>query len=191
MPLKHSLAMEILRSKRRTLALHIRPDGRLVVRAPQYVDEPQIHRFIHQNTPWIEKTRQRVLDKQRLAEEWRVQFPLEDSHYKAQALPLFKERCDLYAAKMGVSYKKIALSDATTRWGSCSPQGRLRFNWRLVLAPREIVDYVVVHELAHLKELNHSKRFWDFVKGAAPHYRAAKKWLREHPLGPRPPFVVV
>ncbi len=175
--------IEIFRTKRRSLALHIRSDGQLVVRVPRHVDESQIHRFIRQHARWIEKTRQRIFEKKKLAEAWRAQFPLEDSQYKEQALPLFSERCELYAALMGVSYKKIGLSNAATRWGSCSPAGSLRFNWRLVMAPPEIVDYVVVHELAHLKELNHSKRFWVLVKAVAPHYRQAKKWLHQHPLG--------
>ena len=174
--------LEILRSKRRTLALHIRPDGRLVVRAPRSAADHQIHRFVLQNNPWVEKTRQRILEKRKLAETWRAQFPHEDSHYKQQALSLFSERCEYYAVPMGVAYKKIAVSDAASRWGSCSSQGRLRFHWRLVMAPLAIIDYVIVHELVHLKELNHSKRFWALVEAAAPSYRTAKKWLREHPL---------
>ena len=176
--------MEILRSKRRTLALHIRSDGQLVVRAPRSVADPQINRFIRQHNHWIKTTRLKVLERQKLADTWRAQFPREDDHYKNLALPLFTARCEFYASWMGLSYKKIALSDAVSRWGSCSQQGRLRFNWRLVMAPLEIVDYVVVHELSHLKELNHSERFWILVKSAAPHYRDAKKWLQQHPLGP-------
>ncbi len=176
--------IEILRTKRRSLALHIKPDGQLVVRAPRFVAEPRIHRFVRQHGPWIEKTRLRMLEKQKLAEEWRSQFPEGDSHYKAQALPRFTERCEFYAPAMGVAYKKIGLSNASTRWGSCSPRGNLRFSWRLVMAPPEVLDYVVVHELAHLRELNHSKRFWALVKAAAPHFLEAKKWLRQHSLGP-------
>ena len=173
---------EILRSRRRTLALHIRPDGRLLVRAPRFTLNHQISRFIRENLLWIEKTRQKVLERRRLADGWRAQFPHEDGHYKEQARVLFAQRCELYASRMGVSYERIALSNASTRWGSCSPKGNLRFNWRLVMAPSEVIDYVIVHELAHLKELNHSRRFWALVEAVLPSYRASKKWLREHPL---------
>ena len=174
--------IQILRTRRRSLALHIQPDGRLVVRVPRFVGEAQVYRFVRQHGPWIEKTRSRILEKQKLAQEWRAQFPESDTYYKTQALPLFIQRCEFYAAGMGVAYKRIGLSNAATRWGSCSPSGRLRLNWRLVLVPAEVLDYVVVHELAHLKELNHSKRFWALVKEAAPHFLEAKKWLRQHSL---------
>jgi len=164
------------------MALHIRADGRLVVRAPRFAADNLVYRFIRENSLWIERTRRRIFERRRLAEEWRAQFPQSDAHYKEQAAELFSQRCAFYAARMGVSYKKIALTDASSRWGSCSPKGILRFHWKLVTAPPEVADYVVVHELAHLKELNHSKRFWDLVQKAAPDFRSAKKWLRDHPL---------
>ena len=179
-------SIEILRSKRRSLALHIQPDGRLIVRAPRFVGQAQVHRFIRQHIAWIEKTRARLIEKRKQAQEWRMQFPESDAQYKARALPVLKERCEFFAPLMGVAYQKIGLSNAATRWGSCSPQARLRFNWRLVMAPPEVLDYVVVHELAHLKELNHSKRFWALVKEAAPYYLEAKKWLRQHSLTGHP-----
>ena len=81
---------------------------------------------------------------------------------------------------MGVSYGRIAIREQKTRWGSCSSKGTLNFNWRLILAPEEVLDYVVVHELAHRREMNHSKAFYAIVESVLPDYRQARRWLREH-----------
>ncbi len=90
---------------------------------------------------------------------------------------VFTKRCQYYAQEMGVKYKSLSLSSAKSRWGCCTPHGTLRFCWRLVMAPMDIIDYVVVHELAHLKELNHSARFWGLVSKTIPNYPVSKKWL--------------
>ncbi|MDQ3823259.1 MAG: M48 family metallopeptidase, partial [Actinomycetota bacterium] len=84
------------------------------------------------------------------------------------------------AARLGVAYERIAIRDQRTRWGSCSRRGTLSFNWRLVLAPTGVLEYVVVHELCHLREPNHSRRFWALLESARPGYRAERQWLRRH-----------
>jgi predicted metal-dependent hydrolase len=84
------------------------------------------------------------------------------------------------AALLGVSAGPISVRDPRTRWGSCSPQGALAFSWRLLLAPREVLDYVVVHELCHLRELNHSPAFWRLLDEARPGWRSQVRWLRDH-----------
>jgi len=83
----------------------------------------------------------------------------------------------------GFAYNRIAIKNQQTRWGSCSQLKNLNFNWRLLLAPPHILDYIIVHELAHLKELNHSKRFWDLVESLFPRFREAEKWLKENGAG--------
>ena len=84
------------------------------------------------------------------------------------------------AARLGVSVGRIAIRDQRTRWGSCSSRGTLSFNWRLVLAPLDVGEYVVVHELCHLREPNHSPRFWELVAAARPGYREERRWLADH-----------
>ena len=86
----------------------------------------------------------------------------------------------LFARLMGVSYRNITIREQKTRWGSCSSEKNLNFNWKLILAPPEVLDYVVVHELCHLKEINHSKAFWDEVGKVMPEYETYKLWLKEN-----------
>ena len=81
---------------------------------------------------------------------------------------------------MGVRWRRISIKDQRTLWGSCSVRGNLNFNWRLVLAPPDVMDYVVIHELAHLREMNHSRRFWAIVAEFAPEYRRHRKWLHDN-----------
>ena len=100
--------------------------------------------------------------------------------YREQAADLLDTRVRHYTGMTGRPYSTIKLADARGRWGSCSSKGVLNFNWRLVMAPREVVDYVVIHEVVHLEELNHSKRFWQKVKTLAPDFLQAKQWLELH-----------
>ena len=88
--------------------------------------------------------------------------------------------CDEEADALGVRWTRIEIRDQRSRWGSCSTRGTLSFNWRLVLAPFEVLDYVVVHELCHLREPNHSRRFWKLVESRRPAWRVQRDWLHEH-----------
>jgi len=96
-----------------------------------------------------------------------------------EAKRLFAERLPIYAEKLGVSFRSFALSSATTQWGSCTVDGRIRLNWRLIHFALPMIDYVVAHELAHLREMNHSPRFWATVQSIFPEFEAAKKALRD------------
>lgn len=100
--------------------------------------------------------------------------------YKAQAYQKISERVNWHSFLSGLKYNKIKLSDAQKRWGSCSAKGNLNFSWRLIMAPLRVIDYVVVHELAHLEEKNHSKRFWNKIKIMLPDYEQYKDWLKEN-----------
>ncbi len=100
--------------------------------------------------------------------------------YKAQAYQKISERVNWHSSLSGLKYNKIKLSDAQKRWGSCSAKGNLNFSWRLIMAPLRVIDYVVVHELAHLEEKNHSKRFWNKIKIMLPDYEQYRDWLKEN-----------
>lgn len=97
-----------------------------------------------------------------------------------EAMRVLPERAAYYAPKVGVSYGRITIRNQRTRWGSCSGKGNLNFNCLLMLAPEQVQDYVVVHELCHRLEMNHSARFWSEVERVFPDYRIAKQWLKEH-----------
>jgi predicted metal-dependent hydrolase len=103
------------------------------------------------------------------------------SWLQGEATRIFGERLQVYAERLGVGFRAYALSSAATRWGSCSSDGRIRLNWRLIHFPLSIVDYVVAHELSHLREMNHSPRFWKTVESIFPEFREARKTLRQHP----------
>jgi predicted metal-dependent hydrolase len=100
--------------------------------------------------------------------------------YKAQALTVFIERVSHYATLHGFEPKQVKVNSAKTRWGSCSANGTINFTWRLVMAPLEVIDYVVLHELAHLKVKNHSPRFWALVESICPEYKLQRQWLRQN-----------
>lgn len=99
--------------------------------------------------------------------------------YRAMALQKFTERVALYALQMGLNYRKIRLSNAKRLWGSCSIKGNLSFNWRLIMAPKEVIDYVVVHELTHLIHRNHRQKFWQQVASIMPTYQDRLRWLKQ------------
>jgi len=100
---------------------------------------------------------------------------------QSEAKRIFGERLAVYAEKLGAEYRAYALSSAATRWGSCSSDGKIRLNWRLIHFPLSIIDYVVAHELAHLREMNHSPRFWKTVESIFPEFREARHTLKHHP----------
>jgi predicted metal-dependent hydrolase len=100
--------------------------------------------------------------------------------YKERAFEIISACVADYSARYGFSPKQVKITSAHTRWGSCSPNGSLNFSWRLVLAPMDVIEYVIVHELAHLRVKNHSKRFWKVVESILPGYRLQRQWLREN-----------
>ena len=100
--------------------------------------------------------------------------------YIETARSIFTQKAAYYARLIGVTYGRISIREQKTRWGSCSSKGNLNFNWRLIFAPEEVVDYIVVHELAHRKEMNHSRAFYNVVASVLPDYKVQEKWLKEN-----------
>lgn len=172
--------IEIKRSKRRTLALEVRPDGNVLVRSPFNVSNEKIKSFIKENQSFIEKHVARI--QQRL-KETPDSHPLTETEIKGlakQALEIIPERLEYYAKLIGVDYGRVTIRVQKTKWGSCSGKGNLNFNCLLMLAPRAVLDYVLVHELCHRREMNHSKNFWNLVEQVMPDYKVLRKWLKDH-----------
>jgi predicted metal-dependent hydrolase len=106
--------------------------------------------------------------------------PALEQWYRVEAAELINDRITKLGSQMGISYKRLTIRRQKTRWGSCSHKKNLSFNWKLIMAPEPVVEYVIIHELIHLKEMNHSKKFWELVAQYCPSWREHKKWLKQH-----------
>lgn len=165
---------EIIRSKRRTVSLQVKLDGRIVVRAPLHTSEKAINDFVIKHADWIKKKQdlvKAVQDTEDFDEN-------EVKELKARLKEIIAPILEYYSEKMGVSYDKFSINSAKSRFGSCSSKKTLNFSYRLMLYPYEAIEYVCVHELAHLREMNHSKKFWSIVEAYLPDYKARKKLLK-------------
>jgi len=169
----------VIRSSRKTLGLELGPKG-LIVRAPKRISKAEIQRFLEQHARWIETHSAKLALRQAEAEHTE-KLTEEDLYALAvQAKTVFAERVACYAPLIGVDYGRITVRSQHTRWGSCSAKGNLNFNCLLLLAPPAVLDSVVVHELCHRKEMNHSPRFYAEVLRVLPDYRTNHAWLKEH-----------
>ena len=170
----------IIRSNRKTIALQVNPDLTVTVRAPKRMSDREIRLFVQEKESWIQK---HVEQLRRRNEQYDAQglepLTFAELHELAdRALEYIPERVAYFAGQMGVTYGRITIRNQKTRWGSCSSKGNLNFNCLLMLAPPEVIDYVVVHELCHRKEMNHSKAFWEEVARVMPDYKKALSWLK-------------
>ena len=165
----------LIRSNRRTLALELRPGGEVWVRAPRWVSRAAIDRFVAEREAWIAR-RLETLPPPR--PEW-DEPTLRALRERAEAV--LPGRVAHYAALMGVTPAAVKIGAARTRWGSCSSRGNLNFSCRLMAYPPEAIDAVVVHELAHLRHLNHGREFYALVEQTLPDYRARIALLRRPP----------
>ncbi len=120
-----------------------------------------------------------VLEISRADDKDKIKSSLK-SWYISKAAELLVERIRIYSSVVGVSPKKVTVKEQKTRWGSCSSKGNINLNWKLVMSPLSVVDYVVIHELCHMKEMNHSGRFWELVEAVMPEYKVYRKWLKEN-----------
>ena len=170
----------VVRSRRKTVSAEIDRDLSVLVRAPLRLSEKDIKEFLRKNEDWIRKHRDRM--RERLEEAERIpKLTSEELRALAdEAMADIPPRVKGFAEMMGVSYGRITIRNQKTRWGSCSAKGNLNFNCLLMLTPPEVMDYVVVHELCHRKEMNHSPRFWAEVERILPDYKVRRKWLKDH-----------
>ena len=168
---------ELIRSARRTIAIQIK-SGRVIVRAPLRMSKAEIERFVASKADWINKHLE--VAKQRQSVSVQPFTAAEIQQLADAALQDIPQRVRKYAALIGVTVGRLTIRNQKTRWGSCSSKGNLNFNCLLMLCPEEVRDYVVVHELCHRKELNHSTRFWNEVARVMPDYAQHRKWLKEN-----------
>ncbi len=168
----------VLRSRRRTLAVQITPEGQVLVRAPLGLSEKDIRRFLTEKEDWLRTHLQAVAaHKEQAAREGALSY--EDLCRLAEAaVPDLRRRANAFAREMGVTFGRITVRNQRTRWGSCSSDGNLNFNCLLMLAPEEVRDYVVVHELCHRRHMDHSAAFWAEVEAVLPDYRESRAWLK-------------
>lgn len=172
----------LIRSDRKSIAIEITPEAKVIVRAPKRVPVSEINRFLGEKADWIDKHLIKMLSRQEELETKDVQpiTPQEIRLLVTKAKRIIPSRVRYYADLMGLEYGSITIRMQKTRWGSCSSKKNLNFNCLLMRTPDNIIDYVVVHELCHLKEMNHSKRFWSEVGKVLPDYKERRKWLRDH-----------
>lgn len=220
-----TIEFTVAKSKRKSLSIAIQPDGRILVKAPLFISDGEIIKWVKSKTAWIVRQRAKVLEQQEanppkhfktgetffyLGQEYELEVRMSESRakmagiaddkillfsktddeaavqkilvdwYIKQAKSWIGKRVRFYAGQMDEAYNNITIKNQKKRWGSCSSAGNLNFNWRLILAPPEVIDYVVVHELCHLKQMNHSKEFWSEVEKVLPDYKVRKKWLDEN-----------
>lgn len=171
-------ATRLIRARRKTLSIRITQEGNLEIRAPLGMPKGEIEAFLKEKAQWIQTHRAKVLAEYAQGQE----APLGEeeiltlAEQMRQGLP---EKLNRHAASMGVTFGRVTIRCQQTRWGSCSSRGNLNFNCLLMLAPEEVLDYVVVHELAHRKQMNHSALFWQEVERECPDYKKSLRWLKD------------
>ena len=165
-----------IRSQRKSMTIQIKAHGQVIVRTPYRVSKRTVEQFLYAHQNWILEKQHQVI----AAEAQQVHITDEERKQGIKlAKKLIPERVAYFAKQMGVTYGRITIREQKTRWGSCSSKGNLNFNWKLVLFESELLDYVVVHELAHRIEMNHSANFWTIVESVLPDYKERRKRLRE------------
>lgn len=168
----------LIRSDRRSIGIEVDREGKVTVRAPYSCEKKRIERFLLEKENWI-RQKVKLQKKNAMKRQEKREMPeAEKKYYRNLAREVLGARTGYYARKMGVTYGRISIREQKTRWGSCSSAGNLNFNWKLVLMPPELLDYVVVHELAHRKEMNHSPRFWAVVERELPDYCNRREKLK-------------
>ena len=175
------MKVTIIKSRRKTIAIQVNSDLSVTVRAPRSVSEKDIEEILKKKEAWISKHIEKIKEtKERFEAEPTEKLTCEKVIALAdEALKVIPERVEYFAKVIGVTYGKITVRNQKTRWGSCSSKGNLNFNCLLMLAPPEVLDYVVVHELCHRKQMNHSKAFWLEVEKVLPNYKEVRRWLKE------------
>ncbi len=171
---------EVIRSRRKTLSMQVKGDGRVEIRAPLRTSDAEIRRFVEKHRRWLEKHLLKAQALQQAKAGVRKLTAAEIAELKRKAKRILPERAAYWAPLIGVWPGRIAIRCQKTRWGSCSTKGNLNFNCLLMLTPPGVIDSIVVHELCHLKHMNHSRQFYAEIEKVLPEYRQHQKWLKEN-----------
>ena len=175
--------VELIRSSRKTIAIEIHPDLRIKVRAPLRTPQYRIMEFLKEKEHWIDQHLEKMRQRQESNADQMSRTSLSEEEIKQLAelaKQVIPQRVAFFARQMDVTYGRITIRNQKTRWGSCSQAGNLNFNCRLMKMPPEVLDYVVVHELCHRKQMNHSRTFWAEVEKVLPDYRITRQWLKQN-----------
>ncbi|MCQ2506329.1 MAG: M48 family metallopeptidase [Lachnospiraceae bacterium] len=169
------MVYKLIRSARKSVSIQIDRNAQVIVRAPLKMKKSDIDKLLVQKESWISTHLEMVKENIKTNEKFtKEELEVCRRQAKEDILPILED----YAYKMGLDYNSVTFRFQTTRWGSCSNQHNLNFNCLLALLPREIQEYVVVHELAHLREMNHSLKFWKNVEKVMPDYKSRRKYLK-------------
>ena len=174
--------IKIVKSNRKTFSLEVKRDGSVILRAPIFASNRQIEEFYNKNKAWLEK---HIIENKKRTEKSRFYPAFTEDEIKAlkvRAKQYIPKRVEYWAEIIGVKYNSVSIRAQKTRWGSCSSKGNLNFNCLLMLTDTEAIDYVVIHALCHIKELNHSKRFWSLVETYMPNYKEVQKRIKSMEL---------
>lgn len=183
------IPVHIIHSNRKTLGIVVDENARVTLRLPNRVSAKKGMEYAKQKDAWIlskvhmQRERMKEREKEQAQREkylTKEQEAALKKRYVKAARVYFKQRCDYYAKELNVTYRKIRIAEQKTVWGSCSSSGTLSFHWKLMLAPIRVQEYVIVHEMCHLVEMNHSKAFWSLVESQMPDYKEQRKWLKEN-----------
>jgi predicted metal-dependent hydrolase len=166
----------------RHYVIRVRPDGTVRVTVPRWGSKREAEAFAQQQRGWIERQRRRVTECEHSAAT--VYSDEELGALKARAKKELPEALLRLAAVHRLTVSRVSVRNQRWRWGSCSPKGHICLNWRLVLMPESVRDYVLIHELMHLRRLDHSRAFWKLVADACPAHEEARKWLRRYSIHP-------
>ncbi len=183
------IPMTIIRTRRKSYGIVVDEKANVQLRIPLRGSEKKALEMAEEQKDWIlskiSLQQKRAGEREQIQKEAAERFTdaqrrkLEKQYRKA-AKELIPKRAGYYAQILGVTFQRIRITETKTRWGSCSPRGTLSFHWKLLLAPEGVLDYVIVHEVCHLKEINHSEKFWAWVAFLMPDYKEKKKWLQEN-----------
>lgn len=175
------MEVNIIKSNRKTVSIQVNPDLSVTLRVPRRATQKDIQKILKEKESWILKHIESMRQKNAAFETSEQKRLTDDEIHELadRAISYIPERVAYFAKQIGVDYGRITIRNQKTRWGSCSSKGNLNFNCLLMLMPSEVIDYVVVHELCHRKEMNHSKAFWSEVEKVLPDYKAQVKWLKD------------